>query len=428
MRLRRSVRERIRWCRSDRLPGQTLKRKRWIVVLLVWTLAFDWMFIYFGIRFILPNVLNMAPPYLPEKYAQAYTHISTLKGHFSGDAVLVFSPDGKTLVASGYREGRLWDVETGEHLMTLETEMSQVEALGFYPDGKTVVGVIESEASRGNYQFAEWDLTSPGPRHPHPARHAFRGKKPYDIPTKGKDSLTLQTNTSEDTTGIFTQDSTNVISLGHSGSVWTLDLENDRLVHHQVIGTKPLKRMQVAALHFQTTPTPKIRTHWSPRRSGSYTPFSSEIVLNRQGASSLSFLTVPSHAVELLAFSPDGKILASGGHRREIRLWAVPFGEIRLWDVDTSRQIAVMPAPEGSVTALAFSPDGKTLASGSLWGKILIWDLASQRLISVIGEGRWQSSIDGLVFAPDNITLASLAGGTVHLWDITGRTKGKTSD
>ena len=179
--------------------------------------------------------------------------------------------------------------------------------------------------------------------------------------------------------------------------------------------------MQFAAFHFAPAPTDKIGTRWS---WGEYRyAFSrSPIVLSRQGTRSLSFLTVPAQEVSLLVFSPDGKILASGGHRREIRLWDVAFGEIRLWDVDTSRQIAVMPAPEGSVTALAFSPDGKTLASGSSWGKILIWDLASQRLISVIGEGRWQSSIDALVFAPDNITLASLAGGTVHLWDITGRT------
>ena len=137
MRLRYSFRERIRWCKSDRLPGQTLKRKKWIVTLLVWTIAFDWIFILLGVKYMLPNVLNMAPPYLPKKYAQEYTHISTLKGYVSEHfPVLVFSPDAKTLGTSGHREARLWDVETGEHLLTLETDMNQVRALGFYPDGK----------------------------------------------------------------------------------------------------------------------------------------------------------------------------------------------------------------------------------------------------------------------------------------------------
>ena len=82
-----------------------------------------------------------------------------------------------------------------------------------------------------------------------------------------------------------------------------------------------------------------------------------------------------------------------------------------------------MSAPGGGVIALAFSPDGKTLASGSWDGKILIWDLASRRLLSVISVGRWGPSINALVFAPDNITLACLASGAVHLWDITGRRK-----
>ena len=426
MKLRRSFRERIRWCKRDRLPGQTLKRKKWIVALVVLTAVFDWFLTVFGIKVILPNLLEMAPPYLPKKYAQEYTHISTLKGYSHSSyggygPVLAFSHNGKTVATDWRLEARVWDVETGEHLLTLETDMNQVRALAFYPDGKTVAGVIERDSSRGNYQFAVWDLTSPGRRPPHPAQHPFLGKKIPNISSKSKDALTPQANTSDDTTTAFTQDSANVITVGHSGSVWTLDLVQDRLLHQQVVGTKALKRMQFAAFHFETAPGDKINTHW---RWGEYRYiyFRPPIVLSRQGTRSLSFLTSPTHEVKSLAFSPDGNTLASGGYNSEVRLWAVPFGEIRLWDVDTSRQIAAMPAPEGSVTALAFSPDGKTLASGSSWGKILIWDLASRRLVSVITER--DMSIDALTFAPDSITLASVNGyGTVRLWDITGRTK-----
>lgn len=418
MKTRRRFPERFRWRMNDRLPGQRLKRKKWIIVFIVLTAMFDWFLIVFGINVILPNVLNMAPPYLPKKYAQEYTHISTLKENISDyHPVLVFSPDGKTLVTSGHREARLWDVATGEHLLTLETDMNQVRALGFYPDGKTVVGVI---ASRGNYQFAVWDLTSPGLRHPQPRQHAFLGKQPYDIPSKDKDTLTSQVNVSKNTAKAFLQDNTNAVTLGHSGSIWILDLVHDRVFHQQVVGTKALKGMQFATFYFGTAPNKMgIRWNWIKDNDSRYLP---PIVLSRQGTRSLSFFTVPMYRVMSLAFSPDGEILASGGYNYEDQLWDVAFAEIRLWDVDTSRQIAVMPAPGGGVIALAFSPDGKTLASGSWDGKILIWDLASHRLLSVISVGRWGPNINALVFAPDNITLACLASGTVHLWDITGRT------
>ena len=390
------------------------------------TAAFDWFLILFGIEIILPNVLHMEPPYLPKKYAQEYTHISTLKGNINRYGylpVLVFSPDGKTFATSGPREARLWDVKTGEHLLTLETDMNQVRALGFYPDGKTVVGVLERAASRGNYQFAVWDLTSPSPKPPQPARHAFLGKKLYDIPSKDKDTLTPQVNASDDTTKVFLQDSTNVIPLGHSGSVWILDLVQDQIVHQQVVGTKALKGMQFAAFHFTTSPMDTIGSRWSWGEYR-YTFSQPPIVLSRQGTGSLSFLTAPTHEVRSLAFSPDGKTLVSSGYRRDIRLWDVAFGEIRLWDVNTKRQIAVMPVPEGSITVLAFSPDGKTLASGSSRGKILIWDLASRRLLSIISASRWESDINALVFASDNITIASgHVNGTGQIWDITGRTK-----
>ena len=424
MKMRRRFPERFKWRMNDRLPGQTLKRKKWIVALIVWTAVFDWFFILFGIDVILPYVLGMAPPYLPKKYAQVYTHISTLEGYISEhNPVLAFSPDSKTLATSGHREVRLWDVETGEHLLTLETNMNQVMALAFHSDGKTVVGVSAQTSSRGGYQFMVWNISSPNLKPAGPAQPISRGET--RISQSDEDTLPRQANTSQDTVAVFSQDRTNFISLGHSGSVWEYDLVHDRLVHQQVIGLKPLKRMQFATFHFATRPSDRISTRWNsekPSSTSSPTPIPTPIVLNRQGTRSLSFLTAPAHQVRGLTFSPDGKMLASGGYRSELRLWDIAFGEIRLWDIDSSRQIALMPVPYGSVKTLAFSPDRKTLASGNSRGMILIWDLASSGLVSIITESG--SDIAALAFAPDSITLASVNSyGTVRLWDITGRTK-----
>jgi WD40 repeat protein len=111
--------------------------------------------------------------------------------------------------------------------------------------------------------------------------------------------------------------------------------------------------------------------------------------------------------VNCLAFSPDGRILASGGQDECVRLW----------DVATGRPLAPVLVHRDSVQAIAFSPNGKSLAStaGNSPSTIIVWDTASWRKIASLHEKNHR--IHSLVFARDSKTLLSAAhNGEVILW------------
>src|SRR6185295_12445532 len=79
------------------------------------------------------------------------------------------------------------------------------------------------------------------------------------------------------------------------------------------------------------------------------------------------FLSGHSSGVKSIAFSPDGRMLASGS----------ADSTIILWDVTASQPIGQpLTGHTGSILSIAFSPDGKTLASGSDDKSIILWDVA----------------------------------------------------
>ncbi|MDX2042144.1 MAG: caspase family protein [Acidobacteriota bacterium] len=120
-----------------------------------------------------------------------------------------------------------------------------------------------------------------------------------------------------------------------------------------------------------------------------------------------------SSAVQALRFTPDGRLLASGGTDQVIKLW----------NMETGRLVREFEGHQMTVTSLAFSSDGRTLVSGGMDQNILVWDVATGGIRQVIAPD------DKIVFkglllmalSPDGRTVAS-GGEITKLWDVaTGR-------
>ena len=109
-----------------------------------------------------------------------------------------------------------------------------------------------------------------------------------------------------------------------------------------------------------------------------------------------------------IVFSPDGKTIVSGSNDRTVRIW----------DVNTQTEIGTLEGHTDAVNSVAFSPDGKTIASGDQHGTVRLWDVGTQTGMGTL-KGHI-SSVNSVSFSPGGKTIASGSDdGTVLLWNIT---------
>jgi sugar lactone lactonase YvrE/predicted Ser/Thr protein kinase len=117
--------------------------------------------------------------------------------------------------------------------------------------------------------------------------------------------------------------------------------------------------------------------------------------------------TLPAGRGEIfsVAFSPDGRTIATGGRDRAVRLWTVAG----------HRPAGTLAGHRHPISTAAFSPDGRTLATGGHDGEVILWNAPRHRAIATLRtHGR---SVGALTFSPDGAVLAT-AGDAVGLWNV----------
>jgi WD40 repeat protein len=313
---------------------------------------------------------------------------------------LAFTPNGRMVIAAGmYGRIYLWEAATGKALHR-DGHDGVVVDVGYFPDGR----VAATSGGDGTVRF--WDALTGK------ERHCFgvpAGAKPMSLSTRGRTVLAR---------GV------RLLELGGPGPARWRSLAD--------CGDRPV---------FALSPDGKLL---ASARQGD--PL---IVRDRASGKELRKLPGNKKGLPALALSPDGKLLAWGGYLETLRIWDLNTGKevaranVSVWAAVFAPDGQVLAVGDGndvllcrpatgeiltrkashrsSVSSLAFSPDGRLLASAAIMEgpRFRIWETATMQEVRDLGPHRY--GITSLAFSPNGRTVLSGSRDTTALiWDVTG--------
>jgi WD40 repeat protein len=331
--------------------------------------------VVFVLLFVAALPVHAEPPHkdchgdpLPEG---AIARMGTVRfRHADGICQVTYSSDGTQMATLGRdRTLRVWEAVTGKLLSCFRETDIDYYALTFAPDGKTLVAAGGDPYHGGNAALRFFDLTA------------------------GKEKKRLAGHAQPAYAVAFSKEGKTLVSVS-SDQVICWDVATGNILHQW-------KHRTTAALAI----APDLKTlAWVDGENEDKTIHVADVATGKEIA---KLTKGHKRAIVSVAYSPDGKHVASSN----------PFEPICLWDVASAKVVSRFEQQQSGM-CLKFSADGKTLASGSMDGSVRLWDVkTTEELKSLTGYRGW---VNGVTFSPDGKTLA-LAGAdsqVVHRWEV----------
>jgi WD40 repeat protein len=334
-----------------------------------------------------------AEPSFPWAYWQRLAHLDrmTLRGHIDVVWCVAYSPDGRRIVTGGGwddRTAKVWDAATGKALFTLAGHGNAVLSTSFSPDGQRIVTACDDRTAR------VWDAAT------------------------GKKLLSLKGHASGIYSAAFSPDGRQIVtgSRDTTARLWdaTTGRELGRLTGH---------RQLIYAVAFSPDGSRVVTG------SGDTTARLWDTATGRE----MRRLTGHKQPIHAVAFSPDGSRVVTGSDDATAKLWDAATGK-ELLSLQPYAGVATGSNPRnsagtaggaqalyghtGPIYAVAFSPDGRQILTGSLDSTVKLWDATTGREIGTLEGHGW--GVTAVAFSPNGQQI--LTGGfdqTARVWDVT---------